>query len=103
MNYTVATTWLILAALAIACIAARGNKRPSTLPGSLAEPEGTTEEWRALMAAVEPPPLPQRFAEERRASLRAHPSAKRVLDLIAENEAARLDAEWIEWQKEIGA
>lgn len=53
----------------------------------------TTPEWLALLAAVEPEPAEQ-FARERQASLNAHPSAKRVLDRIAANEAARLDAEW---------
>lgn len=38
-------------------------------------------EWLAILAATEP-------------SLSAHPSAGRIRDLIAANEAARIDDEW---------
>ncbi|CAA9241964.1 MAG: hypothetical protein AVDCRST_MAG83-1684 [uncultured Arthrobacter sp.] len=37
---------------------------------------------------------PEEFAQQRQASLSAHPSARRILDLIAANHAKGIDAEW---------
>lgn len=51
--------------------------------------EGPTPEWLADLAP-ERPALPQR----RPSDLSAHPSAARIRDRIAANEAARIDDEW---------
>ena len=61
----------------------------------------TTDEWQAIEAAVDA--ALEDFARERQASLNAHPSARRILDQIAANEAARVDDEWMRFAKDWSA
>lgn len=48
--------------------------------------------WKAERPEWNRPPLPQRVRVD--TAFAAHPSAVRIADLIAANEAARIDAEW---------